>query len=484
MIEYYIHTNPQITFTKEIYKRHEKVYTSNKVHNFVNNRVVIEKNNEMELIYNMWIDNIDNINNIYFFIVKKIIDPNTITCDTRSDKENLTIQFISKIGRDALKTLNNFIYKTSYTKYEKNNIMELPFFKKKITNGIFDNHYFLILIDSVNADMNKLNVSYMVSYSQEEINRYRMNQHEYLIKKVYTEKYDIKIGENVVEFNDTLNIACILINAPPNSKLDIKLRCIKKIDDNNEKLLVFDMKSTQCDPQYFDYVSDKYDTYAFDVYSNLMNINENQPYGLIVMKDASHFFINSSNDCSIEISYITFDVMHTELDKIWIATQYIRPRPLPHIVEEVVEDVDEDVDEVNNIPFDNQLVTANNHSEIKYLSDISLHIVLTYEKKHAIRRSLSKDVTCIIDWDTIKYGGYYYMCSICKITCEMSNYKKWVATHHSVKCPHCNVKFSNYPQLYVNAIDYLYYPKLILNRTYDMINKTIGIVFNKPQTGM
>ena len=95
----------------------------------------------------------------------------------------------------------------------------------------------------------------------------------------------------------------------------------------------------------------------------------------------------------------------------------------------------------------------NNFMDLNF--DIISEIIENYEKSNATYKKLDEDDDnniCVVGFDKLLDGDFYYKCNECKKIIEKTNLKTWLMKQGSLSssCPHCRYPMKVYPKLFVN----------------------------------
>ncbi len=91
------------------------------------------------------------------------------------------------------------------------------------------------------------------------------------------------------------------------------------------------------------------------------------------------------------------------------------------------------------------------------------------ERVHSKNKLLENDTVCEVTLDPIKIGDFYYACPQCNGKFESKTYKTWIEdSTKSGKCPKCQIKIDEIPQLYCNNTfpnkkTFIFYSSIILS---------------------
>lgn len=511
-IDIYLTGNSEITFLKSIYKRHTPVFTQKKTHHSINNKIKIEPTTFVGCIENMWINNTNNINNVAFFLVKNDVDIDTITYATQPDNNN--IQIIHKISIAGLQSLNKLCENddSSFLKIPYNKYSFVPALLQRINTNFF----ILCVIDSKDNNITdfELRIKYTISNSEDEVRRFRHANHEYLIRRILSVSHKINIGVNHIPADiKNIPVSHLIINANKDTHTDLDLTYhiftdgaqtnnnINQVNNPPVNYVVGDtvdnsatdptandpatspvvenlvedpvanlggdlvimpntsiyidhhLNITQNDPEYSKYYLNNYDTYFLDAHANIKSFDV-QPSGSYNMKEGSYLEVNSKIETTIDLTYVAIDVLRIMGDSVALVTQ-ATPPPLPIPAPAPI--VAPAIPQQLFIPpiFNPPQMSRSGHiiREINMYKHIGLRMIQLIEKMLAKYKQLSDpDNVCLITYDTIKNGEYYYECDTCKKVFSETAYKEWhkESKSNQFKCPHCRQVVSNYPQLYIN----------------------------------
>lgn len=322
-VDQYLTGNPQITFSKNVYRRHTNILSKKDVYEFENNRVIIPPTEEVDVIKNIWISNCDNIKCVSMFAVDQNLNMEEITTNTTDTIENNDIMLFSKLNKEILDIFNP---------KKSNGYWQFPITENALmTNQMLKKgRNILFVIDTIDNNIkHNIIVKRLIVNSVEESKLFNNTCHEYLVKRLKTFEYDIKIGHNEIntEFIGD-SIAYIILNSQKGASndmsicLECNISCISS-QEMVDKTIKYNICSTQYDPEHSHFVSENSDVYVLDVFANLYQKSEtfaeidywegqiggHQPKGNFNMKQCSCFKIDSKINTKLEITYAIFDVL-------------------------------------------------------------------------------------------------------------------------------------------------------------------------------
>jgi hypothetical protein len=324
----YVTMGPQITYHKSTYKRHTDMIKIKNTYQFENNRIIVPAAEDCDVIKNIWLSNIDNICMVSIFVIGDYIDPETITINSPEIYYKNEVILLTKINNKVLKIFNKD------SQYKDTQFGKLPIFENGLMTQqlAIKNRKLLIVIDTYdNSIQHSITIKRSLVNDCEEAKLIGMRSNQFLVKKLVTFQYDIKIGENILNTEFIENaIAYFIINSDKNThkNMKISLKC-----NMANKTILHDMHETSQDPEYNNLVDDDFDTYIFDSFDNLNQHikSETQPIGVLDMKEGSHIIINSQIDTKIEITYAIFIVFRYDYG-VYIEKQcYEEPKIMPNM---------------------------------------------------------------------------------------------------------------------------------------------------------
>ena len=504
----YLTGNAQITFLKSVYRRHTDIYTQKVTHKSVNNKIKIEPTNFLGCIQHMWLNNISNIKNVAFFIVKDHVDIEQINFNTEQSLSNANnveaaslptvegsdnevtsnansveggenvvaglhdIQILHKISFSGLYSMN-----CNYNR--QHDLLEIPNNSMHLVPALIHNNnrnaYILCAIESHDGNTYpyELTIKYAIANGRDEIRRFDLVSHEYLLKRMISFKHDIKLGENNIPIDvHNFPVAHIIVNTDKNLSSQMKLTYNLDVPNFALELpqdmrIVQEMTVIENDPEHFKMTNDKYDTYILDPYENATtnqasdyNADDNdalpsghQPAGNYEMRDTSFLQVNSTVETTVDITYVVFDVMSIVGENV-LLTSNVAPPPIP---EPVPLPIDENQINNNFIPADINWGLPRRYgdraTDLSMYDHIAERLYQLIEIGSAGYKKLAKDDNkCLITWEEIGPGEYYYECDQCKKCFSQSAYKEWYrsSTSNDFVCPHCRLSVQHYPRLYTN----------------------------------
>jgi hypothetical protein len=463
-------------------------YTQNIIYKSTNNKIVIVPTDFYGEIHEMWIINSKNIKYISMFLVKNHIDIDNININTESESNNIQV-----IHKTSAKTIKNI---TNLKKNINDDILKFPFNHDAFIPKFSENHNINILIviepfDNSYKQIYELYVQYKTDP------KYNSLRHTYdqicigfsnsvYIKKIYTEIYDVEIGENTILNN--INGLCtelLLINTDKNivDAIDITLNTSIFLDNQigsiTEELLSIELKSINNYPMYNYSDNIQNDIYIYDPYGIIADNNGvmDRPENI----NLNHIHILSKIKTRIEITYIISDILKYTHTDTYLLTHYspIEEQLPPLDVDYPMVEMDYPMIEVQpslninfpmvemdypmievqpplNINFpmiehQNYYDTYNQYDQLYDL--LIIQMAQKYEMDTASPKYLIKKNVCPVSQFPIKYGNYYYKCDECKTCFNNIEIKKWFDIANPKTCPICRKIFDFYPKLYKNVID-------------------------------
>lgn len=333
----YIHFFPQVTFLKNVYRRHTDFYCSTETFEFVNNRLIIPADENLSVMSKVWINNIDNIKTLKLFIINSDIDPNTIDIN-HEDLDNQDHIINSTNGNHIADPTNMFNFGTDINPIllvHKVDRLSLEIYDRLITKKSSENNWkhipcgnlcmvpkllekngrkLLFIIDQNDANVkNSIKIKFYVSNNGEEISKFDYYAHEYLIKRWFTYKHTLEIGENNIKFDvsyKTLPFLFVVLDKSDTN--DVQIKYTTRGASYNDRLIrnITLCKSTEDPEMYWLDINNK-DIYLLDAGNNISSHNSAQPCGVISIgkNDDNVITINTSRNVDVVITYVTFDVL-------------------------------------------------------------------------------------------------------------------------------------------------------------------------------
>lgn len=493
-IDVYVTGNPQITFLKTTYRRHSEMHESKKIYDFINNMVTIESDEQLEAINETWINNVDNIKWLYVFIVNHDFNVESINFSENLENNDNFLYF-HKMDSTSLKVFHMQANKKTFDKSEYwcnipsgHLCMVLSLLKSSNKKVLFYIERYDELIE------NKLFVKTCISDNLVEINRFKVEEHEYLIKKHKTYCHQLTNGNNIINF-DHLNVTMpyMYIMVPKNKSTSIKIKYETNGVVNNDYGLQFEptirevnlIKSSE-DPEISWIKDESNDIYFLEGFANVPRSSGTQPCGIISVKNSGIIEIESRDDITISVTYTIFDVLRYIGNQVGFEYSHTPPRFVtiePPARQDVIEDLPASVfPDVNTNPLNPpdledvlsseepnnnvELVNDNNDSEHisesdndyypnSNIQDLNLYtkkfleIVRKYEEENAICEELNKENSeCQISWRPIEEGEYFYKCDRCKKIFGVHDLRYWFTNQKKSTCPCCRKTFTSFPQLF------------------------------------
>lgn len=507
----YLTGNAQITFLKSVYRRHTDIYTQKVIHKSVNNKIKIEPTNFLGCIQHMWLNNISNIKNVAFFIVKDHVDieqinfnteqsvqgansvevtslPNVEGSDNEVTSNANSVENVEATGLHDIQILHKIsfsgLYSMNCNYNRQHDLLEIPNNSMHLAPALMHNNnrnaYILCVIESHDGNTYpyELTIKYAIANSRDEIRRFDQIGHEYLLKRMISFKHNIELGENNIPIDvHNFPVAHIIVNTDKNLASQMKLTY--NLDVPNFALeqpeqghpedmrIVQEMTVIENDPEHFKMTNDKYDTYILDPYGNATtnqpsdyNVNDNdalpsghQPAGNYETRDTSFLQVNSTVETTVDITYVVFDVLSLVGENV-LLTSNVAPPPIQELVPLPV---DENPINNNFIMADINWGLPRRHrdraTDLSMYDHIAERLFQLIEIGSAGYKKLAKDDNkCLITWEEIGPGEYYYECDQCKKCFSQSAYKEWYrsSTSGDFVCPHCRLSVQHYPRLYTN----------------------------------
>lgn len=491
-LQIYLNENPQVTFGKSLYSRCTDHFTYSKNVQFTNNRIKIEPLKYLDPIININLAKHNDIKFMSMFLVDNDIDINTLTINT--DTDELRIQVIHKVSMCELYSYNKMTFMSKiddYIKIPHNDICIVPNLIAKR-----DNKRIVIIIDNGNNQNieSEIIIEYLVLTDNTERRRFDQVVHEYLFRRLLSKTFLISKGKNIIplKYGDNL-IAYFLLTTLKESYNNIKLKFVgyKKCkygeieineteytdepEDMRNKIIAGniikieqEMREIQFDHKYRICENEKYDVYIQDPHTNITNGNSlnrpydlrnhepvlieksgYQPFGNYILDENSYIEIMSNIETSITLTTCIFDIFTLLNNRTYFKSQYVEP-PEPD-VEPIIPIIH--VAPVIHIAQDEN--PREYHDEIQYYGNLVLPFLQIIQILTAFPK-VPNDDQCIISFEKIGFGKYYYECDQCGKGFLYRMYSEWFRRQTRDKtCPHCRKILSTYPRLYIN-IHYMY----------------------------
>lgn len=479
----YLTEYPQITFQKDVYRRHVEFYKTTTEFDFIGNHAEIFYETDVNSsIKQIVVNNVKNIKHLTLFIVGKNIDLNSLTPFTDTvcneiplfpnnnelniDNHLTNIFIIASLSNKALKTnaiiYNHKSHKIDETKYGIipicNNFLYLKMLK--------ENYKMVMVIEKYDESIvnHKIIVTANFTNSHDEQRRFNDAAHECLIKRYQTKKYNLQVGENVIPFDFTAHaLSHMFVNSDNPININYQIKIDNKIVPENPIILNSTMKNSNDDLLFFSYRTTAFNTYYYDAGENIKG--QHQPIGHTIINDECKFIIDSTIDCEIDITYVLFDIVRYISNEFVIASDISRFTPLSptEIVTVVPHDpiaqinanheqtpVERVIPALIQIPEPNKK-EINIYAMMSY-NELFLKFIKEYEISTSICKKLSNDNNeCAIDQAEISIDGFYYICPQCNKPFEKENLLNWsIKKHGELSCPCCRFEFDSLPQIFIN----------------------------------
>ena len=378
----YLIGHPQITFVKNVYKRHTDVKFIDKVYDFENTdqaMVELETHNRITCINCATITN--NIKSLKMLIVPKAWTLSDVSNsqDVQNHKNTDEMSIIFSFTRESLYQLNKtmdilFNETDPYLTLPSTNNSILSYF----IGGPVSNRKVIFYIEPDNQNIsNQLQIKYSVLETIEEQKKFVLVGHEYLINQYYTHKIKISSGENRIpihHLNIPLNKLFICSDNSMNLSCKLALRSESQLDNGNDPIThIYRLKNISTCGNNYKYSLDSQNCYFFNgEYSNMKYNPDVQPNGHISARHGSHLIINSDSNGTVNIMYSFRNVIRYIGGIMGLAYKFThRDENVPDINNEFVFSIENPekkpqviLDYENPEPEINQNIIANNNNGV------------------------------------------------------------------------------------------------------------------------
>lgn len=285
-VQVYLTGNPDETFWKKRYVRHSDAIGERRVYPIVNNRVIIERTDEMLITSKIWFSNVSNIKSVTIYMINDFVDPDSLQVDMPATNN---VYLLHRLTKESL---------LLYNKLCKNDSIEFPVTDTEFCPGIFNDTRLVFVFSLIDSELPcHLKIKYLNIVDLEMKMHIRNMSHEYLFKRLTTVKYKISPGNNVIDPDmKNSSLSYLTITAPKGTSDSLNIQ----LGDTRINL-------SSTDQEYNGYTIDECDTYIYDVFGNIPI--KFQPTGDIILKDCFNIF--SMSETEIQITYATNNVMRS-----------------------------------------------------------------------------------------------------------------------------------------------------------------------------
>lgn len=487
----YLTSAPQITFLKSVYRRHTDLLKKKETITFKNGLAKIPKHNVISILQNVWIDNWQNIDELYVLMtslserhIRQFVDSNS--------KSNDKIYIIDKLSLNALKLYNNIVHpiETAFNKKHQEKFISIPChtlaFVPKLLAKANKQIVFAIKYKDNVSKKNTLHAKYSISNDRDETKKFIQYSHEYLVKRFVTHKINLKKGKNKINW-PYINIPVIYMCLIAEKKSELKIKVKHNVKILGEEIATNTHKLNEIsdDPDNFEYQHKDFDTFVLNQGESLnFQSLSFQPTGHFKMEIGSHIIIESKKVMSIDIIYSLYNVLRyyrnddqlsqkvefaytlnkteSELDAIRTAElldENYMASYMPTIEKDcdktIINENDRNVGHCDNtdrfempreIAWYNGLTQANGYyeedkminpygmskiSKKDYLLnkfDKLYKLIELFEFTNCIKKRIKdENAICCIDHERIKEKEFYYKCDKCTMVCRKDNLEVWMS---------------------------------------------------------
>jgi hypothetical protein len=305
-VKAYLTEKPQITFSKNIYRRFCDV--NNKTLTYIptsicNNEYTFRlttntfdlgklQNHQITSIYlcekndKLKIEDIENVD-IY---AEKIDGSNKVVFHNYTAN---TLKFISTLFESA----------------NSDTVINLPHLNNILINEFKKQNYNIVIKVTIVKQLNPiLMIKYVCLRDQEEIKRVNQTHSPILLRHLYEQTYNVTKGNNIVELN-AVNIQCgmMMMTLQPNvSNADCEIT--GKFTSDAMVNLEFEINKYACNKKYSRLESNK-NMYVLDALNNVETFYEYQSAGTFQFGEKNILMFNSNFNGNLVISFVCFDML-------------------------------------------------------------------------------------------------------------------------------------------------------------------------------
>ena len=317
-MDIYLNGTPQITFLKPDYRRHTDILRKKEKIIFKNGIAKIPKHNVISTLQNVWIDNWQNIDELYVLMTSSSLLESDIRKHINSNNEsNDKIYIVDKLSLNALKLYNNIVHpiQTAFNKKHQEKFMSVPChtlaFVPKLLRKANKQIVFAIKYKQNHSKENTLHVKYTISNNKDETKRFIQASHEYLVKIYVTHRINLKKGINKIKWPYICSpVVYMCVIAEKNSQLKVKVKHKVRILGGEIATNTHKLDEISDDPDNFEYQHKDFDTFVLNQGQSLnFQSLSGQPSGHFRMEVGSHMIIESKKDMTIEIMYSLYNVL-------------------------------------------------------------------------------------------------------------------------------------------------------------------------------
>ncbi len=310
MIQKYLTDNPSITFIKHVNKTFTNIYSTKKIHEFINSKIVIEEDsNRIACINKIILDNSNkNIKGIALFMVKDTINIDHLTYDYDELQSKHQVQLIYKFNIEYL-----IVYNTINNNKNLNKLI-LPHIYDQFVPSLINmhdrNYKFIFILDTDIAYQDYLMIKYLNSNNRLEISRFICSSHDYLTRRIVTHSYTLSELNNTIPIESGMSFSYMVITT---SKFTSdQMRISININTDNDITINQHLLPSELDDEY-DLSSCKFDTYIYDGHCNIKQFeqNKNQATSNVFIKDNSviHINIDTLININVNVTYVMYDML-------------------------------------------------------------------------------------------------------------------------------------------------------------------------------
>jgi hypothetical protein len=302
----YLCENPQITFSKSVYRRYTNFETDKEKYKFKNNCVFIDNIAKINIIKTVSLSNIGNLSKIFCVLVPKEIT--TLTSDIIYT--NRDIKILNIFSEQTLKMYNKAAYPEFCRMIDicDKRFALLPhgnssFVREFIDSAGFKLGYCIMTHDDKAYD-GYLHIKCITALDDMEIKRFHTVGHEYMIQNHIMMTHSVKRGITYIDMHVTNTpVTYFAVICPKKVDLDVKFLY-------NGKMTTVDEVGS--DPGTFVLESKTHNIYLCQFTMSMYALIQSyQPYGHKVLENRHDPMIKiiTSTDTDIEIVYSMYNVM-------------------------------------------------------------------------------------------------------------------------------------------------------------------------------
>lgn len=472
-----INSNPHFTFTREKFLRCTEVQKVKKKYCTEKRKFVFPpEGDETFILWNVWISK-RNLSKVAFIIADKSIDINTIEYDSLP---RLGVMVIHKLDVNALSSINQLIKNTN-TNYYK-----IPFINRAYNPRFLesDDKYCALICEGEGDEEEEFKIvtDQVYMHDQYEIDDLIRIGHIYIIKKAITYEYQTTAENPKIELLSPYSMAYIMVQTEKNVT-----SLLASIKHHNDKIRIYEL--TIDDPDFDGLAMEDRNTFIIDPLDNMHNDLELIPKGAIHVSEGS--FLEVDGEQKVSVTYVLFDQIEysrhiilthnrgidviaeeDELELVEAAheeggdeviAQEEKPVHLPPVIAgRNLAVCYEDCDEYEKwMQFEGLFKMYTKSFEdvaTKSARKFKVFLLWTFKKVSkaiAANKLLDEERdTCILSFEKIKNGGYYYSCpgENCNKTFDHDTCHNCIMYTNTFffECPNCFSYIQSLPPVYRN----------------------------------